>query len=42
MGLAANWTTKAEYLHVATVGTDASTDHVNVVRAGINYKFGGF
>jgi outer membrane immunogenic protein len=38
MGLAANWTTNAEYLYVATV----STDHVNVVRAGINYKFGGF
>ena len=41
-GFASNWTAKAEYLYVATVGTGASTDHVNVVRAGINYKFGGF
>jgi outer membrane immunogenic protein len=41
-GFASNWTAKAEYLYVATVGTGVSTDHVNVVRAGINYKFGGF
>ncbi len=39
---ASNWTAKAEYLYIATVGTGVSTDHVNVVRAGINYKFGGF
>jgi len=41
-GFAANWSAKAEYLYVATVGTGVSTDHVNVVRAGINYRFGGF
>jgi outer membrane immunogenic protein len=41
-GFTPNWTAKAEYLYVATVGTGVSTDHVNVVRAGINYKFGGF
>jgi opacity protein-like surface antigen len=29
-GFASNWTAKAEYLYVATVGTGASTDHVNV------------
>jgi outer membrane immunogenic protein len=40
-GFAANWSAKAEYLYVATVGTGASTDHINVVRAGINYRFGG-
>ena len=39
-GFAPNWTAKAEYLYVATVGTGVSTDHVNVVRGGINYKFG--
>jgi outer membrane immunogenic protein len=41
-GFAANWTAKAEYLYVATMGTGVSTDHVNVVRGGINYKFGAF
>jgi outer membrane immunogenic protein len=39
-GFAPNWTAKAEYLYVATVGTGVSTDHVNLVRGGINYKFG--
>ena len=29
-------------LYVAAVGTGVSVDHVNIVRAGINYKFGGF
>jgi outer membrane immunogenic protein len=41
-GFASNWTAKAEYLYIAAAGTGASVDHVNVVRAGINYKFGGF
>jgi outer membrane immunogenic protein len=41
-GFASNWTAKAEYLYIAAMGTGISTDHVNVVRAGINYKFGGF
>lgn len=40
-GFSTNWSVKAEYLYVATVGTGASTDHINVVRAGINYRFGG-
>jgi outer membrane immunogenic protein len=41
-GFASNWTAKAEYLYVAAAGTGVSVDHVNLVRAGINYKFGGF
>ena len=41
-GFASNWTAKAEYLYIAAAGTGASVDHVNVVRAGVNYKFGGF
>jgi outer membrane immunogenic protein len=41
-GFASNWSAKAEYLYVAAVGTGVSVDHVNVVRAGINYRFGGF
>jgi outer membrane immunogenic protein len=41
-GFASNWTAKAEYLYVAAAGTGASVDHVNIVRAAINYKFGGF
>lgn len=39
-GFASNWTAKAEYLYVAAVGTGASVDHVNLVRGGINYRFG--
>jgi outer membrane immunogenic protein len=38
-GFAPNWSAKLEYLYVATVGTGASVDHMNVVRGGINYKF---
>jgi len=41
-GFASNWTAKAEYLYIAAAGTGVSVDHVNVVRAGINYKFGAF
>ncbi|MBR0827038.1 porin family protein [Bradyrhizobium manausense] len=41
-GFASNWTAKAEYLYIAAAGTGASIDHVNVIRGGINYKFGGF
>jgi outer membrane immunogenic protein len=40
-GFASNWTAKVEYLYVATVGTGVSTDHLDVIRGGINYKFGG-
>jgi opacity protein-like surface antigen len=41
-GFASNWTAKAEYLYVAAAGTGVSVDHVNIVRAGINYRFGAF
>jgi outer membrane immunogenic protein len=41
-GFTPNWTAKAEYLYVAAVGTGVSTDHINIIRAGINYRFGGF
>lgn len=41
-GFASNWTAKAEYLYVAAAGSGASIDHLNLVRAGINYRFGAF
>ncbi|WP_426527224.1 outer membrane protein [Bradyrhizobium sp. McL0615] len=41
-GFAPSWSAKVEYLYVAAMGTGASTDHFNVVRGGINYRFGGF
>jgi len=41
-GFAPNWTAKAEYLYIEAMGTGVSVDHLNVVRGGINYKFGGF
>ena len=34
-----NWTAKLEYLYIAVVGSGANTDHINTVRAGINYRF---
>jgi outer membrane immunogenic protein len=39
-GFASNWTAKAEYLYVAAVSSGVSTDHLNLVRGGINYRFG--
>jgi outer membrane immunogenic protein len=39
-GFTPNWSAKAEYLYIATAGSGASTDHLNVVRAGVNYRFG--
>ena len=41
-GFASNWTAKGEYLYVAAAGTGISVDHVHLVRAGINYRFGAF
>src|SRR5450631_2561947 len=38
-GFTQNWTAKLEYLYIATMGSGANTDHVNTVRAGINYRF---
>jgi outer membrane immunogenic protein len=38
-GFTQNWTAKLEYLYVDVLGTGASTDHINIVRAGVNYRF---
>jgi outer membrane immunogenic protein len=38
-GFTPNWSAKLEYLNVAAVHLEVS--HVNIVRAGINYRFGG-
>ena len=38
-GFTPNWSLKAEYLYTAVVGTGVSTDKLNTVRTGINYKF---
>ena len=38
-GFAQNWTAKLEYLYIDVVGSGFSTDHINTVRAGINYRF---
>jgi outer membrane immunogenic protein len=38
-GFAQNWSAKFEYLYIATVGSGVSTDHIDTVRAGINYRF---
>ena len=34
-----NWSAKLEYLYIATVGSGVSTDHIDTIRAGINYRF---
>lgn len=34
-----NWSLKGEYIYVLGVGTGVSKDELNLVRAGINYKF---
>ena len=38
-GFAHNWSVKLEYLYVETMGSGVSTDHIDNVRAGINYRF---
>jgi outer membrane immunogenic protein len=38
-GFAQNWSAKLEYLYIAVAGSGASTDHVNTIRTGINYRF---
>lgn len=38
-GFAQNWSAKFEYLYIASVGSGVSTDHLNTIRAGINYRF---
>jgi outer membrane immunogenic protein len=38
-GFAQNWTAKLEYLYIDAVGSGVSTDHIDTVRGGINYRF---
>lgn len=38
-GFAPNWSAKVEYLYIAVTGSGANTDHLNTIRAGINYRF---
>ena len=38
-GFTPNWSVKAEYLYTKVVGTGVSTDDLNVVRGGVNYRF---
>jgi len=36
---AQNWSAKLEYLYVMSMGSGVSVDHLNTIRAGINYRF---
>jgi outer membrane immunogenic protein len=38
-GFTQNWTAKLEYLYIDFMGSGLSTDHLNTIRAGINYRF---
>jgi outer membrane immunogenic protein len=38
-GFTPSWSAKLEYLFIDVVGSGFSTDHINTVRAGINYRF---
>jgi outer membrane immunogenic protein len=38
-GFTPNWSAKLEYLYILAMGSGVSTDHVNTVRGGINYRF---
>jgi outer membrane immunogenic protein len=38
-GITQNWSAKLEYLYIAVLGSGASTDNLNTVRAGLNYRF---
>lgn len=38
-GFTPNWSVKAEYLYTQVVGTGVSTEKLNAVRTGINYRF---
>jgi outer membrane immunogenic protein len=38
-GFAQNWSAKLEYLYIEAIGSGVSTDHINTVRGGINYRF---
>ena len=38
-GFAQNWSAKLEYVYIESVGSGVSLDHINTIRAGINYRF---
>jgi outer membrane immunogenic protein len=38
-GFAQNWSAKFEYLYIEALGSGVSTDHINTIRGGINYRF---
>ncbi|MCC8943596.1 porin family protein [Bradyrhizobium sp. Arg62] len=38
-GFTPNWSVKAEYLYTKVVGTGVSSDDLNIVRGGVNYRF---
>lgn len=38
-GFTQNWTAKLEYLYITSMGSGVSTDHLNTIRAGVNYRF---
>ena len=38
-GFAQNWSAKLEYLYIEALGSGVSTDHINTIRGGINYRF---
>jgi outer membrane immunogenic protein len=38
-GFAQNWSAKLEYLYIDAVGSGVSTNHIDSVRSGINYRF---
>jgi outer membrane immunogenic protein len=38
-GFAHNWSAKLEYIHIDSLGTGVSTDHIDTIRSGINYRF---
>jgi len=38
-GFAHSWSAKLEYIYIETLGTGASTDHIDTIRGGINYRF---
>ena len=38
-GFTPNWSVKGEYLYTKMIGTGVSTDKLNTMRAGINYRF---
>jgi outer membrane immunogenic protein len=38
-GFAHSWSAKLEYIHIDSLGTGVSTNHIDTIRGGINYRF---